>query len=105
MQQRCKISKNYYFVPLVIEDANTIGCKSGEYGQFGYKVDAQRASRAAALRHEKRVSSVRRAHQQLLGANFGSIAAEIAHRRVSGSAECARSAADATAVETAATTV
>ena len=33
-----------------------IGYAYGEYGQFGYKVDAQRASRAAALKHEKRVA-------------------------------------------------
>jgi len=39
------------------------------------------------------------------GANFGSVAAETARRGVSGSAEYARSAADATAVETAATAV
>ena len=95
----------YYFGLVVSENANAIGYAYGEYGQFGYKVDAQRASRAVALRHEKRVASVRRAHQQLPGANFGSIDAEIAHHRVSGSAEGARSAADATAVENAATTV
>ena len=95
----------YYFGLVVSEDANAIGYAYGEYGQFGYKVDAQRASRAVALRHEKRVAGVRRAHPQLPGANFGSIAAETARRRVSGSAERARSAADATAVENAATAV
>ena len=82
-----------------------IGYVYGEYGQFGYKVDARRASGAAALRHEKRVARGRRAHQQLPRCKFRRIAAKIAHRRVSGSAERARSAADATAVETAATAV
>ena len=95
----------YYFGLVVNEDANPIGCKSGEDGQFGYKVDARRASGAAALRHEKRVARGRRAHQQLPRCKFRRIAAKIAHRRVSGSAERARSAADATAVETAATAV
>ena len=47
------------------EDANEIGCKSGEYGQFGYKLDARPASGAAALRHKTRVARGRRAHQQL----------------------------------------
>ena len=95
----------YYFGLVVSENANAIGYAYGEYGQFGYKVDAQRACGAAALRHVKRVARGRREHQQLPWCKFGSIAAEIAHRRVSGSAECARSAADATAVETAATAV
>ena len=87
------------------EDANEIGCKSGEYGQFGYKVDAQRACGAVALRHKKRYNQEGAHTSSCRGANFGSIAAEIARRRVSGSAEGARSAADATAVETAATAV
>ena len=56
MQQRCKISKNYYFVAVVSEKANAIGYAYGEYGQFGYKVDAQRACGAVALRHGKRVA-------------------------------------------------
>ena len=87
------------------EDANAIGCKSGEYGRFGHKLDALRARCAAALRH-KNASRQEAPHtSSCRGANFGSIAAETARRRVSGSAEGARSAADATAVETAATTV
>ena len=36
--------------------SEAIGYAYGEYGQFGYKVDAQRASRAAALRQGKRVA-------------------------------------------------
>ena len=105
MQQRCKISKNYYFVAVVSEDANAIGCKSGEYGRFGYKLDVLRARCAAALRHKKRYNQEGAHTSSCRGANFGSIAAETARRGVSGSAEYARSAADATAVETAATAV
>ena len=100
-----QISTVYYFGLLVSEKCERNRLAYGEYGQFGYKVDARRASGAAALRHKTRVARGRRAHQQLPGANFGSIAAEIAHRRVSGSAEGTRSAADATAVENAATAV
>ena len=90
---------------MVSEDANEIGRKNGEYGQFGYKVDAQRACGAVALRRKKSVATGMLNTSSCRDANFGSIAAETARRRVSGSAECARSAADATAVETAATAV
>ena len=90
-----QISMVYYFGLVVSEKANGKGSAYGEYGQFGYKVDARRASGAAALRHEKRVAGRRREHQQLPWCKFGSIAAEIAHRSVSGSAEYARSATDA----------
>ena len=96
---------NYCYGLAVNEDANAIGCKSGESGRFGYKLDARRASGAVALRQKKRNATGSHEHQQLLWHDFRSIAAEIAHRRVSGSAERARSAADATAVETAATAV
>ena len=43
----------YYFGLVVSENANAIGYAYGEYGQFGYKVDARRASGAAALRQTK----------------------------------------------------
>ena len=95
----------YYFGLVVSEKANGKGSAYGEYGQFGYKVDARRASGAVALRQKKRNATGSHEHQQLLWHDFGSIAAEIAHRCVSGSAQYARSAADATAVETAATAV
>ena len=61
-----QISMVYYFGLVVSEKANGKGSAYGEYGQFGYKVDARRASGAVALRH-----------QQLPGANFGSDAAEV----------------------------
>ena len=77
----------------------------GEYGQFGYKVDARRASGAVALRHKNALREEDAHTSSCRGANFGSVAAETARRGVSGSAEYARSAADATAVETAATAV
>ena len=41
-----------YFGLVVSEKANPIGYAYGEYGQFGYKVDARRASGAAAVRHK-----------------------------------------------------
>ena len=56
----------------------------GEYGQFGYKVDARRASGAAALRHKHALREEGAHTSSCRGANLGSIAAEIAHRRVSG---------------------
>ena len=48
-----QISMVYYFGLVVSENANAIGYAYGEYGQFGYKVDARRASGAAALRQTK----------------------------------------------------
>ena len=36
----------YYFGLVVNEDANPIGCKSGEDGQFGYKVGMRNAPAA-----------------------------------------------------------
>ena len=95
----------YYFGLVVSEKANGKGSAYGEYGQFGYKVDARRASGAVALRHKNALLQEGAHTSSCRGANFGSIAAEIAHRCVSGSAQYARSAADATAVETAATAV
>ena len=58
----------YYFGLVVSENANAIGYAYGEYGQFGYKVDAQRG--AAALRHKKRYATGRREHQQLPWCKF-----------------------------------
>ena len=46
----------YYFGLVVSEMRTQFGYAYGEYGQFGYKVDAQRACGAVALRHGKRVA-------------------------------------------------
>ena len=73
----------YYFGLVVNEKANAICCKSGEYGQFGYKLDARPASRAAALRHKKRYATGSANTSSCRGATFGSIAAETAYRGVS----------------------
>ena len=42
----------------------------GEYGQFGYKLDARPANRAVALRHKKRNATGSHEHQQLLWHDF-----------------------------------
>ena len=46
------MSMVYYFGLVASEMRTPIGYAYGEYGQFGYKVDARRASRAVALRHK-----------------------------------------------------
>ena len=95
----------YYFGLVVSENANAIGYAYGEYGQFGYKVDCATRLRRGGIKTQNDTLQEGANTSSCRGANFGSIAAEIAHRRVSGSAECARNATDATAVETAATAV
>ena len=72
-----------YFGLVVSENANAIGYAYGEYGQFGYKLDAQRASGAAAMIHYKRPREEGANTSSCRGANFGSIAAETAYRGVS----------------------
>ena len=65
-----QISMVYYFGLVVSEKANGKGSAYGEYGQFGYKVDARRASGAVALRHKKRNATGSHEHQQLLWHDF-----------------------------------
>ena len=65
-----QISMVYYFGLVVSENANAIGYAYGEYGQFGYKLDARPASRAVALRHKKRNATGSHDHQQLLWHDF-----------------------------------